>query len=124
MCSRGCPTSIPATSSKRVGCLQSILIVTCFNFAKMPRKIKFFNVDEVYFNKFDIFLSSQKQVAIFYEPSFRTSFRPPISQQCGVDSCQNAKKYSCSKTGVPLCSLECYKKNISKRDGTSVVAVT
>ncbi|ERL85059.1 INO80 complex subunit B [Dendroctonus ponderosae] len=26
--------------------------------------------------------------------------------------CGNAKKYSCSRTGVPLCSLDCYKKNI------------
>lgn len=29
--------------------------------------------------------------------------------------CGNLKKYSCSKTGVPLCSLVCYKKNISSR---------
>lgn len=38
---------------------------------------------------------------------------PPIKPviTCGVGGCLNAKKYSCSKTGVPLCSLECYKKN-------------
>ncbi|VEN39504.1 unnamed protein product, partial [Callosobruchus maculatus] len=28
-------------------------------------------------------------------------------------NCGNVKKYSCHRTGVPLCSLECYKKNIS-----------
>lgn len=28
--------------------------------------------------------------------------------------CGNLKKYSCSKTGVPLCSLDCYKSNISR----------
>ncbi|XP_063968142.1 INO80 complex subunit B-like [Lytechinus pictus] len=34
----------------------------------------------------------------------------PITK-CGVSGCLNGKKYSCSKTGVPLCSLECYRKN-------------
>lgn len=28
--------------------------------------------------------------------------------------CGNIKKYSCSRTGVPLCSLECYKKNMNR----------
>lgn len=31
---------------------------------------------------------------------------------CGVGGCTNLKKYSCSKTGVPLCSLDCYKRNL------------
>lgn len=26
-------------------------------------------------------------------------------------NCGNLKKYSCSRTGKPLCSLKCYKKN-------------
>lgn len=29
--------------------------------------------------------------------------------------CGNRKKYNCSKTGAPLCSLACYKKNIASR---------
>jgi len=29
--------------------------------------------------------------------------------------CKNVKKYSCSKTGKPLCSLECYKQNLSSQ---------
>ncbi|KAL3856372.1 hypothetical protein ACJMK2_011140 [Sinanodonta woodiana] len=37
----------------------------------------------------------------------------PYPVKCGVPGCKNKKKYSCSKTGVPLCSLECYKKNLS-----------
>lgn len=37
---------------------------------------------------------------------------PPPRPSCGVDGCPNPKRYSCSKTGVPLCSLECYKKNL------------
>lgn len=32
---------------------------------------------------------------------------------CGMN-CGNPKKYSCSKTGVALCSLSCYRKNISR----------
>lgn len=37
---------------------------------------------------------------------------PPKQILCGVNECKNPKKYSCSKTGVPLCSLECYKANL------------
>lgn len=39
---------------------------------------------------------------------------PPKFIFCGM-RCGKPKIYSCSKTGVPLCSLECYKKNISSR---------
>ncbi|XP_034840371.1 INO80 complex subunit B [Maniola hyperantus] len=37
---------------------------------------------------------------------------PPKPITCGINGCNNIKKYNCSKTGVPLCSLECYKKNM------------
>ncbi|CAG7668624.1 unnamed protein product [Allacma fusca] len=37
----------------------------------------------------------------------------PVIVKCGVEGCTNPKKYCCSKTKVPLCSLKCYKKNIS-----------
>ncbi|XP_072232613.1 INO80 complex subunit B [Leuresthes tenuis] len=37
---------------------------------------------------------------------------PPAPENCGVSGCANSKKYSCSKTGVPLCSLECYRRNL------------
>lgn len=36
--------------------------------------------------------------------------RPPT--KCSVKNCKNIKKYNCSKTGRPLCSLQCYKKNL------------
>ncbi|KAF7386092.1 hypothetical protein HZH68_013224 [Vespula germanica] len=36
----------------------------------------------------------------------------PLPILCGVNKCKNPKRYSCSKTGVPLCSLECYKTNM------------
>ncbi|XP_011565733.3 INO80 complex subunit B [Plutella xylostella] len=38
---------------------------------------------------------------------------PPKVVSCAADGCHNIKKYNCSKTGVPLCSLECYKKNLA-----------
>lgn len=38
---------------------------------------------------------------------------PPVQVLCSVNQCKNPKKYSCAKTGVPLCSLECYKVNLS-----------
>uniref|UniRef100_A0A1A8QJ43 INO80 complex subunit B n=1 Tax=Nothobranchius pienaari TaxID=704102 RepID=A0A1A8QJ43_9TELE len=37
---------------------------------------------------------------------------PATPVNCGVSGCSNIKKYSCSKTGVPLCSLECYRRNL------------
>ena len=37
---------------------------------------------------------------------------PALRASCVVDGCPNPKRYSCSKTGVPLCSLECYNKNL------------
>ncbi|XP_076289668.1 INO80 complex subunit B isoform X1 [Lasioglossum baleicum] len=38
---------------------------------------------------------------------------PPVPVICGVNECKNPRKYSCSKTGVPLCSLQCYKTNLA-----------
>ncbi|XP_026101867.1 INO80 complex subunit B-like isoform X1 [Carassius auratus] len=38
---------------------------------------------------------------------------PPAPVSCGVSGCSNLKKYSCSKTGTPLCSLQCYRKNLT-----------
>jgi len=41
----------------------------------------------------------------------------PLAVQCGVEGCTNMKKYCCSQTGVQLCSLECYRKNIARIGG-------
>ncbi|XP_052002861.1 INO80 complex subunit B [Xyrauchen texanus] len=44
---------------------------------------------------------------------------PAVPVNCGVSGCSNLKKYSCSKTGTPLCSLECYKKNLILVEGVA-----
>uniref|UniRef100_UPI00358DDF30 INO80 complex subunit B-like isoform X3 n=1 Tax=Myxine glutinosa TaxID=7769 RepID=UPI00358DDF30 len=45
------------------------------------------------------------------ESAKNVAVAPPVVY-CGLDGCSNIKVYSCSKTGVPLCSLACYKKNL------------
>ncbi|XP_042207145.1 INO80 complex subunit B-like [Homarus americanus] len=37
----------------------------------------------------------------------------PVVVLCGAPGCSNPKKYSCSRTGIPLCSLQCYSVNMS-----------
>lgn len=44
----------------------------------------------------------------------RAEVSPPAKVYCCM--CSNLKKYSCSKTGKPLCSLQCYGKNLSLRN--------
>ncbi|KAA0722945.1 INO80 complex subunit B High mobility group AT-hook 1-like 4 PAP-1-associated protein 1 [Triplophysa tibetana] len=48
-----------------------------------------------------------------------TQAPPPMPVNCGVSGCANVKKYSCSKTGTPLCSMECYKKNLTLVEGVA-----
>ncbi|KAK7505995.1 hypothetical protein BaRGS_00002717 [Batillaria attramentaria] len=56
-------------------------------------------------------------------------FPPKISEppkqvaMCGVAGCKNPKKYACSKTNVPLCSLQCYKKNLALSQTTAASTV-
>ncbi len=50
--------------------------------------------------------------------------RAPLPQKCAVEGCSNNKRYSCSKTSVPLCSLQCYKKNLANHNLTHAVSVT
>ena len=38
----------------------------------------------------------------------------PTKVKCSVDGCENDKRYSCSKTGFPLCSLNCYKIHLER----------
>jgi INO80 complex subunit B len=38
---------------------------------------------------------------------------PPKPVYC-IMGCGNLKKYSCSQTNAPLCSLACYKNNIAR----------
>ncbi|XP_015111447.1 INO80 complex subunit B [Diachasma alloeum] len=57
--------------------------------------------------------------SISYPPGEEFPLRPakmkklPEVALCAVEQCRNPKKYSCSKTGIPLCSLECYKANLA-----------
>lgn len=44
------------------------------------------------------------------KPQLPRDYPEPI--MCGVSGCERMKRYTCSKTGVPLCSLECYKVNL------------
>lgn len=44
---------------------------------------------------------------------------PSAPLSCGVAGCANLKKYCCSKTGTPLCSLECYRKNLVLLQGVA-----
>ncbi|XP_006035782.1 INO80 complex subunit B [Alligator sinensis] len=37
---------------------------------------------------------------------------PPLPTLCGVRGCPNPRRYACSRTGLPLCSLACYRKNL------------
>ncbi|XP_040184701.1 INO80 complex subunit B isoform X2 [Rana temporaria] len=43
----------------------------------------------------------------------------PAPQLCGVRGCTNLKRYACSKTLIPLCSLECYRKNLEGAPDTT-----
>lgn len=49
---------------------------------------------------------------IGYPISAQKAVRPPAPTLCAT-GCGKTKKYNCSKTGVPLCSLECYKQNLA-----------
>lgn len=52
-------------------------------------------------------------------PGFEFPLQTTVKQEkpevafCGVEGCSQPKKYSCSRTGIPLCSLGCYQKNLS-----------
>lgn len=41
----------------------------------------------------------------------------PEAQLCGLEGCSNKRTSVCSKTGVAVCSLQCYKKNLALHAG-------
>ena len=63
--------------------------------------------------------SSAQETALSFPPGMKfpmsaaTALEPRPRDICSVKGCLNLKKYSCSKTGKPLCSIECYKINMS-----------
>ncbi|OWF36417.1 INO80 complex subunit B-like [Mizuhopecten yessoensis] len=63
------------------------------------------------------YTNNQSRITISVPVGFQLPFtaqttRPPKAKEyCSISGCKNVKKYACSRTGVPLCSLGCYKKN-------------
>ncbi|XP_022109651.1 INO80 complex subunit B-like [Acanthaster planci] len=64
------------------------------------------------------YVNNINRVTMSFPPGMQFPLDKQVAQPpkpvvlCGAAGCSNPKKYSCSKTGVPLCSLECYKKNL------------
>lgn len=62
------------------------------------------------------YINSGDGISISLPPGFpfplqlQTALAPRPAVTCAVEGCTNAKKYSCSKTLLPLCSKECYLK--------------
>ncbi|KAI5695333.1 hypothetical protein M8J75_014706 [Diaphorina citri] len=54
-------------------------------------------------------LSFPVDVEFPLKPSKIEDLPVPSPVQCGAAECTNTKKYACSRTGIPLCSLQCYK---------------
>lgn len=73
-------------------------------------------------NMAGITVSVPEGIQFPFEP--QKADKPPPKVKCAVKGCRNDKKYSCSKTGLPLCSLECYKKNLAVHKLTSPGLVT
>ncbi|KAA3680939.1 uncharacterized protein DEA37_0000920 [Paragonimus westermani] len=48
---------------------------------------------------------------------------PPVIQLC-VMGCGRLRRYTCSTTGQPLCSLACYKQNLGNRVQSPVIMAT
>lgn len=61
-------------------------------------------------NKHETFIALPPRVGFPLEPQFPREYPEPIL--CGVNGCSEEKRYNCSKTGVPLCSLYCYRENL------------
>lgn len=49
------------------------------------------------------------------------SAAPPVppAALCGVSGCANRRRYCCSRTGLPLCSLACYKRNLRVQEAAA-----
>lgn len=66
-----------------------------------------------------VYKNNNNEISLSLPPGvpFPLETKPPIEATkpvlCGRNGCENIKRYNCSKTGIPLCSLECYKTNLS-----------
>ncbi|XP_062593210.1 INO80 complex subunit B-like [Saccostrea cucullata] len=65
------------------------------------------------------YINNKSEISISVPVGIQFPFLPQKAEPpkpraiCGVNGCKNLKRYSCSKTGIPLCSLDCYKKNMA-----------
>lgn len=58
-------------------------------------------------------ISMSLPAGVPYPMEGKPPIEPPKPVLCGVSGCENIKRYNCSKTSIPLCSLECYKIHMS-----------
>lgn len=58
-------------------------------------------------------ISLSLPIGVPYPMESKPPVEPPKPVLCGVSGCENIKRYNCSKTGIPLCSLECYKQHMT-----------
>ncbi|XP_071111024.1 INO80 complex subunit B-like [Haliotis cracherodii] len=74
--------------------------------------------------------STSENITISVPAGYSFPFPPQAAKaltkttKCGVSGCSNHKKYACSRTGVPLCSLECYKTNLALHSHVRIVPPT
>ncbi|CAG9783841.1 unnamed protein product [Diatraea saccharalis] len=65
-----------------------------------------------------VYKNNHKETSLSLPPgiSFPIEAKPPREApkpvKCAIENCENLKKYNCSKSGLPLCSLECYRQNL------------
>lgn len=64
------------------------------------------------------YTNTRDLIAVSFPTNYEMDIKPKVLQSppaivfCGAPGCSNPKKYACSKTNIPLCSLQCYKTNI------------
>ncbi|CAB4013235.1 INO80 complex subunit B [Paramuricea clavata] len=63
------------------------------------------------------YLNNKNGISISFPVNMEVPFKkrvlespPSRAVMCAVEGCANVKRYLCSRTKLPLCSLECYKK--------------
>lgn len=56
------------------------------------------------------FISMSLSKGIEFPMNAQAPREPPLAKKCAVEGCENNKKYSCSKTKLPVCGLSCYQR--------------
>lgn len=58
-------------------------------------------------NKDGVFITCPENIEFPFEK--KTQNEHPLAVLCSIDGCKNIKKYACSTSKRPVCSLQCYK---------------